>query len=974
MTRGVSDWGGLDNIATAASRQRVALHHYVKLELPGGTVYVSDYHEYYSSTPPTPWRPIVLDFGLIPANDVRGGDRVDAQEWVLTLWNGPWEGTRISEELASGTLGSDAELVAFVPSNATFNVFFGRIKAIESITEWRVELRIAGRPSFLDRPAGRRVADSYPYAPASAAQRMQPYLYGIVPNVPLIPLRVGKIGRLASAITSSATTLTLDSDLAGWPTAPLDSAAYETLQIGDAELARYTSLDPSTREITVSARGSEGTEGMAWPAGTIVMWRPSQYQFLMADANTPISQIDAVYVDGKKLAANVYANEGLNVLSIESQGAKQGRKFVTYWGAFSHNAMITTNGPQMINNGPAAATGFSSEFNKPIVNACHTAWPVTSSDTTVAWHWWSNNRGTDDPSDANNYYRISTVEMKANVAKTWSANRFASAYVPSSDIFVPESVIVETVLNGRMRYASRDSLNGNPGTVRLNDFHKIRAVVCTVNGVERTRYLQPEDALLAGIRGGQLVQQLLSFDFGGDVDPSQAPYEVKLKVLSDDASGRPVAYVQSLSQGVTGALTQVALPSVSTPTGGSWDNNYTDTATYHFNNSFDAAILTIALRMRCDYVRVNLPSSGEIHINGAVHSTNRPHELLPVSVGAATSGQPAVVHALLRRGVQGVSGTFRLTATNMSTGADADFAVDSIVLSELSLTTTPILPPSEADSPFILEFGAYPTADLRGPLDDDGLVVLRNPADVLEHLLDDVMGEPFLSGLAGSVWKNTRTSLEGLGYKFDVLIPNQETKIALLTRLARQCRCMLRWDPFGQNVNGAWELVLRPTIADAAAGSADHTVDRSKFLEGDIEIREESESDIVDVVRVQYLMDWSRGEFAAEATSGSGTRYRDERYAFDAVRLKSMADDLAAFYHGWDSVAKRRITLPLWMEFAQAFLMEKVDLTVPYVGGGGHVAGLNGTRLVIESTGWQAGHGPRGVPDHIPVVLVEVPT
>lgn len=964
---------------------------YLRLDLPGGTVYLSD------STDNSPagggdWRPIVVSWSEVRPVLVPDEGVPEAQALEVVVWNGLYGGSRFGDLVkpTDNVEGATATMASYVRDAAgelpLLPFFQGELEQVTDVTEHEVHLTLTGRVASLSRELDRLVRNDYPQAPPSASGRIQQLAYGVLEGIPLIPVDVGLVAQLDADIDDVVTSLVTRQEIAHWPTSGV-------LQVGDNELVSFTGLDANTRTLSGLTRAEYGTTARAHVAGEFVILRPASYKFLVADrAAGAVVGVDELRLGGQVIPSSLWSfDPATNLVTITPGGGESGQRVLSKVEAFSENV----GGIDLV-AGQIMPSKHSGDPKRPILNGTHANLAPYTGDTQHVWPVYSGRRtqviASDDevPGAGDAKPWVSTVELRNGVTKTWASSTIDS-HLPDSSIFTFTGFRVHVALTPSVEAVRR-------GTNLYPRIRNTRAkyLHCDVNGVRRTFDLGTEtvfsapDAFIDDSFNGNRISQMIPFDFGTDVDPAAAPHTVSLTIETDGPAGELAAFVESITQGPTGYVTHPGTTGVAPavevnmepPSAGGdppEDWEWTNHARYDFGtHGFSAAVLGISALLRCDYLKVQAGGQvARIFHNAFSRGIGRPSPI-EASITASMLLKPVPQQITVTAHNVGGDGT----PIGGSGGGGPSMAVQSARMIGIEVTgaTYPLLTPRMEESAWLLAFGEYPVADVRGYAKIGApSTVAEEPPDVIRHYLENVLGQSASEvddgGAGDTSFGATRAALQallgGAGYKFAGLITEQEDARMPAVRMARQCRSWLFWDAF----EAQWKLVFRKTPTDLhAVAPADWTWDKDDFTAQEVHLDRPGVADLVDVVRVRYLRDWtSDGEaFGDVKESGSGTKTRDERYVADFVRSPAQAQDLADFYHAWDSVPRRRTQVVTWLAGVEAQKGDVVDLTVQ-LGGGGFLQGIDSDRWLVVATGFRPGSSTRSVVPALPVILEEVP-
>lgn len=997
------------------------ISHYLEIDPPSGpTITVSDTIAVGAA--------IVRAWGEIPPMLSEEESKPDAQAFDVELANVTADlglYTRINEALAAHDYeGAECRLFAvsfLTDQNGVITgslyrqqMFRGKIQQVFGVTQHGCKIRIAGDFAFQSGQLDHLVRDDFPQAPTEFASRMQPQVWGNNKDLPIYPIDVGVTGVLDADLASGATDLTLQEDIARWPSSG-------TIQIGGVEVASYSGVDVANKQLTGLDRGLFGTLDATHAAGTVVMQRMTTYRFLVLDPTYgKAGGVDAVRIAGKLLPANQWSfDTTTGILSITGTAGKRvGRPTYNRSLGLVNERMKPTdlsilNANQSNSFGPPTArmsrwSQLTQPKELPVFEAANLmlcAWAAPSNA-----HFWPCGTNMTYDRAAGLSRSLSTVELDANTPKTWLASWFAG-YLPSSDLLVRESVVVSVTLTtawvGVEVEDVADAAGGQPSIHMQPVVTHLRSVVCRIGSVERVIHLSGDDSigaatistyagttssdLSSALRTQEYPQQHLVFDFGEDVDPALAPYDIELEALCDAGSSGRVAHVHALSQGVSGSTPLVIPTGVATaardtplPRAG---------IALTFPRTFDTAILTIAFLTSADYMKVDIGGGRIVRVTPPQQRPTLSTDSAMASTGTVNAYAFSTISIL----VSNPSSNMTVYARNfgLDNAAPAARTTDSggaprpatirVLQATLAGCTAgsasyPLLSDAKTDSTFLAAFGEYPRADVRGYVGDgNGLsgtanVLLEHPADIIEQYLRRVMGVA-AADTDNASFITARTALGG-SYKFAGCIVDQGDRRVPLVWMMREARSWVQYDP----MLGKWIMRYRESPAGIIASGADFAWTPAKWVDPFPELDRTADDKIVRRVNVRYLRDWSLPDelasYQAVASSGSGSPTRDDLYVAHFIRDSTIAQDLADFYAAWDGVALRKTTLLLLPSEMDAQLGDVATLSMP-IGGSDpveYLQGINGSqKYLVRAVGYNPGSLRERKPTSVTAYLLEVP-
>ena len=986
-------------------------NHLLAIEPPSGpTLWLSD--------TPRHSAPIVKAWGAIPPMLVEGETFPDAQSFEVEFFNtlanlGAGE-NRITEALAAAAFeGAECRLYGLdlghssAPHGGFGLLFRGKLQQIYGVTQLGCRIRIAGQVSFESRVLDHLVRDDWPQAPTEHAARIQPLVFGSVPDFPLVPIDVGVVGTLGAALAEAATTATMAEDVTRFPTAG-------TIQIGSVEIASYTGKDTTLNTLTGLTRGLYGTIDATHPSGTVVMQQLASYRLLVTDPTFgQAAGVDAVRIAGKLLPANQWSFDTTTcILTISTTAGKRaGRPTMNRATAMVRAKMNEAEGtvrgfatiaPQTPIASRASRTSRTAVVaDAPIYEAANLmlcAWAAPAST-----HFWPCGTNLTSAPGSGRLRSLPTVELEANTPKTWSAGYF-SGYLPPSAMLVRESWIVTAALSC-FRLVGDGTSGITPNRYMYPEQTNLRAIICRIGTVERIIHLTGDDLIggshlttEVGIasdtsseyeRGKNSPIQNFEFDFGADVDPTLGPFDVVLEAVCDAGGSTRVAYVHALAQGCSGSTPMVIPTGAASAARDSLLPRAGIALT--FPQTFQNAILTISYITNADYIKVDVGGGRIVRVTPPQQRT-AVSDQGPIDNPGTTDAGYSTFSVL----VTSPSSNMTVYARDFGRdGAaplnrDSDDSTGKIRVAQATLTgvtagseTYPLLPDVRAESSFLAAFEDYPRADVRGYVGDGlgmpgtGGALLENFADVIEHYLRRVMGIAAAdtdTGV-GSTFRTVK-ALYVSYYKCAGAIVDQIDRRIPMVNLARQARAWVQYDA----MLGLWVMIYRKSPATIiAAPGVDHVWGPGDWYSPLPELERTADDNIVKRVNVRYMRDWSKpsdlASYQAVASAGSGSPTADERYVCDFVRSSQVADELAALYFAWDGVATRRTLLDMTPANLDAQKGDVVSLTMP-IGGSNptaYLGGINGTKFIVTAQGYTPGSLRDYRISSVPVLLLEVP-
>lgn len=1001
------------------NRPRVGLSHRIKITI-GVTTYRFADSDYSALD-----RNIVVNWGPVPPMVSLDPSAPEEQTAEVTLSNISHDlggnVARAADTLNDTTLeGSTVVIEAFTrhafdgvaPELA---VFTGIFKKLLSVSQDSVTFRVAGRMAALAKSLDHLVRDDYPQAPPSSNGKIQPLVYGTVPRLPLTPVDCGLVGVLSAGITDADTELSLNEDITAWPTT-------SRVQIGAREFATYTGKTAATNTLTGLSRGELGSSAMAHEAGEVVIQRPGQWKFLVADRDPdPVQGIDAIWLpDGRKVSNNLWTfDDTTNTVTIDPTPGSGTIEVMGRHHACLRGLSHPTRPKAFAAHGGTGAGSYeASEINlfekvtgthsvANITNASHAQlFPWDSTDSAKVWKHWSVPGNLAPSGHAPVGPDTSYVTITDATWKAWDADIFGgdSEYIPPDSVLKKSAVTVTAELAPIIEFVEPDdgtSVYWRNRTDLYPRSFRCRVTRADLTTVERelpvppfSQFFSPEAVRFfastteAAQRVGPHPAQVFVFDFGDELNPNDAPFKVELKAEKGIGSTSGLmARVQALTQGVTGSLTapwtnEVEVGTKTLTGRGSGNDDMTESATFDFDEEFDYGVLAIKCYAACDYIKVDAGDDRIARFMAPVSMGGRTNSwqssgsgqlgVRGITGSMVLAGTPTLVtvtaHAFGKDDMPGVPGSGQLTTH------DPLMSVDCVSMHEIAVAgdeSTPLLPARVGDSAFELAFGGYPTADVNGyvgtTVSGVGSTLLTNPADVAHHYLTDVLGEDDTTDADPAYWTDARASFASLSYAFHGAIMDMVDRRVPLIQFARECKSFIHWDSF----DAAWKIRIRPDTL----GSADHTLTQESLFAGFVTLERRGDDELVDEVRVRFNRDWTRGRspesYGAVLTSGSGARRRDDRYQFDFVRDAAMAQDLADHYAAWDALRGRIVPVALSWDNADVEKGDVVDLTLKIAGGSDYLQGINGTKFYVLATGYTPGQGQ--TPTQFPAVLLEGP-
>jgi len=996
--------------------------HILEIDPPTGlTLVLSDTPRYGA--------PIIKSWGVIPPTLVESDTVPDAQSFEVELFNTYTNlsltggQSRITTALAADAFeGAECRFYGVDLGSKSAPVFHrgllfrGKLQQVFAVTQLGCTIRIAGQVSFESRTLDHLVRDDWPQAPTEYAARIQPIVFGRVPDFPVIPIDVGVVGEVGAVLSAGGLTLTMLDDVSRFP-------ATGTVQIGAVEIASYTGRDTALNTLTGLTRGLYGTIDATHAVGTVVMQQLASYRFLVMDPSFgQAGGIDAVRVDGKRLSASAWTFDAATcILTVTaSAGKRAGRPTLNRSMAIQqgrHGARDGSPSSQTASAFVPLAAGRSArssqaamQLDVPIYDAGNLmlcAWAAASNT-----HFWNCGTNLTTSPGTGLLRSLPTVALDANTPKSWTSSMF-SGYLPPSALLVRESVVVSVTVSASVAAQDVTILepdeDENDGPIRhmYPTEIQVRSLACRIGDVERVIHLSGDDNVGAStsaanvgiaantsdvsgerLRGLEHAQTHFVFDFGTDVDPEVSPHDIELEAICDAGSAGRVLYVHALSQGVSGSTPLVIPTGVATAA----RSGYLPLSgvSLTFPRTFTNALLTITYHCSSDYVKIDLGGGRIVRITPPQHRLALLSQSVLESPGTTGTGAGFSSISVL---VQNPSSNMSISARDFGRDSSSPLNNDSTrstgrvkVLSATLVGVTagsaayPLLPDVRADSSFLVAFGEYPRADVRGYVGDGlgmGTGLLENPADVIEHYLRRVMGiAPADTDTTGptSTFQVVK-ALYASTYKFAGAIVDQIDRRIPLVDMSRQARAWVQYDA----MIGMWIIIYRKSPAVIIAGSVDFAWDPGDWFSRLPRLDRTADDRIVARVNVRYLRDWSKGRdlnaYQAIESSGSGSPTADEKYVCDFIRSSQVAAELAALYAAWDGVATRTTMLDLMPAYLNAQKGDVVSLTMP-IGGSdplAYVGGVNGTKFIVTGQGYAAGSLRDGRPSAVHVLLQEVP-
>ncbi len=936
-----------------------------------------------------PWfgRPIVRAWGQILPLLAEDEMVPEAQRFDCTLSNRLCQGSRAADDFNDPAIrGVECRLyIASFGATEAANkprrlVFSGKLQDVGAATATEIAIGIDGRAAYYQRTLSKLVGDTYPQAPPSSITRLQPLWYGRVPDVPALPIDVGVVGELESAIASDATSFAVKEDIGRWPSSGI-------VQLGGTTLASYSGKDEDTNEITGLVMGLYGTPVSAFAAGTVVIQRPSAFKFLLLNPDYgPLFALRKVRIAGVELSSSRWSvDRATGVLTVQPYNRTLGRPTfsrsqLVVRGFIAPGSPLAQFGTGNSNRRAQPLTGIrviaDNLQTRPITHCAHSTlvpWNAPSAE-----YFWPIVSDT-SPSATDKLPATSTVKLMPNTPKTWSGAWFSS-YLPPTDLFVRTGVTINAAIVPAMRRAW--AYQAGVYEMKTEPVKLVR-IDCTINGVTKSWTPSGDDSFgapqltgtTASLNGGRAVgQQFPEWPFSAEeVDPYGELPDVTLEAITGDGIVSHVCRVQSLTMSIDGVLPWTAPTGCSGATL-SHEAPVRDKVTLTFDETFGFAVFAIAFRAACDYVKVDFgggrvvrfqPSSLDDGILTQADITGTTGVWLTATVIVQNPGATVTVEAKdlgddgslpAERGASTYLQVGGATLTGLSAGSD----------------TYPLLRDASAESAWELTFGPYPTVDLEGYQHRTSLELIERPHQAIRHYLTEVMGEPSADVDVDEdqfVWPSYYRLAGGIVEATDdIRLP--------LVRMARASRARLWWDAFF----GFWRMRYRKSPSVLLLQAPDHEWGPADFLPGDVALEPPSDSDLPTKINVRYLRNWNLAEdldsYAQTEPSGSGTRTADERYAFDFVRSKQMAVDLAAFYAAWDTVATRRCAVVALPKHLDADVNDVVSLTLPIPGSdpAAYVQGVNATKFLLEAPGLSPHDVTGSTPTTVPALLREIPT
>lgn len=218
------------------------------------------------------WKSKIVDFGQID-NSLSNDNSGVISDVSLEFQNNPADPERISDFFATiNPVGKKLTIWKHFDGNGAADLvelFQGRIWSPVSYGKDGQTIRISAREEsqFHRARVGDIVDDTtYTDAPRESIGKMLPIVYGEAKNVPAVKVQEEEKAELAESIISTTEKIKLKprfpgDDFSNWPT-----GAHE-VKI-DSEHISITSFSPTTRELTVNARGISLQTGLTADAGS----------------------------------------------------------------------------------------------------------------------------------------------------------------------------------------------------------------------------------------------------------------------------------------------------------------------------------------------------------------------------------------------------------------------------------------------------------------------------------------------------------------------------------------------------------------------------------------------------------------------------------------------------------------------------------------------------------------------------------